>query len=219
MGHNERRLNHHNPNVQKYGFSGGECLGALMLLVSLRVAQVALVAMGNHLAAPHGKFPEWVPERTVWERGSRIGNSREWLREGAKGLLYPGSKGLPRVSCTFQNLFCTGVILFCTSARGFSLSGSKRPFAPSRNHFPGISYFRPPLPGGLVCKPSVAIFLRLRLRFSDAGVPKSAVFFGPQKCRPPPEKPCDFLRRKVTCDCDSFCDFSRKKASPLRFDW
>ena len=64
--------------------------------------------------------------------GSKIGNSRKWFGEGAKGLLDPGSKGLPRVSCTFRNLFCTGATLFCTSARGFSLPGSKRPFADSK---------------------------------------------------------------------------------------
>ena len=33
--------------------------------------------------------------------------------------------------------------LFCTGARGFSLPGFKRPFAPSPNHFRAFSYFRP----------------------------------------------------------------------------
>ena len=38
----------------------------------------------------------------------------------------PGSRGLPRVFCTAQILFCTGAIPFRTSARGFVLAGSKR---------------------------------------------------------------------------------------------
>ena len=43
--------------------------------------------------------------QAAWERGSKRGNSRKWLREGAKGLLDSGSKGLSRDSCTFGNLF------------------------------------------------------------------------------------------------------------------
>ena len=57
----------------------------------------------------------------------------------------------------------------------------------------------------------------MRLRFSDAGERISAIL-GPPKC-PFPRKHCDFsLRRKIASDCVS-CDFSRKKASPLRFGW
>ena len=37
--------------------------------------------------------------------GSKIGNSRKWLRVGGKGLWDPRSKGLSRVCCTFRNLF------------------------------------------------------------------------------------------------------------------
>ena len=57
-------------------------------------------------------------------------------------LLGPGSKGLPRVFCTTQTLFCTGATPFRTSARGLLLAGSQRPFAPSPNHFRELSLFR-----------------------------------------------------------------------------
>ena len=40
------------------------------------------------------------------------------VREGAKGLFDPGSKGLPRVFCTTQNLLCAGATPFHTNARG-----------------------------------------------------------------------------------------------------
>ena len=56
------------------------------------------------------------------------GKFPKWLGEGAKGLLDPGSNGLPRV-------FCTGATPFCTGASGFLLAGSERPVAPSPNHF------------------------------------------------------------------------------------
>ena len=63
------------------------------------------------------------------------GKSQKWLGEGAKGLLSPGGKSLPRVFCTIRNPFCTSATPFCTSATPFSLLGLKRPFAPSPNHF------------------------------------------------------------------------------------
>ena len=69
---------------------------------------------------------------------------QKWLGEGAKvflTLLGPGSKGLPRVFCTTQTLFCTAATPFRTSARGLLLAGSKRPFAPSPNHFRELSLF------------------------------------------------------------------------------
>ena len=56
-------------------------------------------------------------------------------------LLGLGSKGLPRVFCTTQTLFCTGASPFRTSARGLWLAGSKRPFAPSPNHLRELSLF------------------------------------------------------------------------------
>ena len=68
---------------------------------------------------------------------------QKWLGE-AKGLfdsLGPGSKGLPGVFCTTQTIFCTGATPFRTSARGLLLAGSKRPFAPSPNHFRELSLF------------------------------------------------------------------------------
>ena len=43
-------------------------------------------------------------------------NSQEWLGEGGKGILSPGSKSLPRVFCTIRNPFCTGATPFCTGA-------------------------------------------------------------------------------------------------------
>ena len=69
--------------------------------------------------------------------------SHKWLGEGAKGVLDPGSKGLPKVFCTTQTLFCTGATLFCTSARRLWHPGSKTPFAPSPNHLWEISIFGP----------------------------------------------------------------------------
>ena len=71
-------------------------------------------------------------------------NLQKWLGEGAEGLLTllgPGSKGLPRVFCTTQTPFCTGATPFRTNARGLLLAGSKRPFAPSPNHFRELSLF------------------------------------------------------------------------------
>ena len=47
----------------------------------------------------------------------------------------------PRVFCTTQTLFCTGARSGCTGARGVSLAGSKRPVAPSPNHFCGFPLF------------------------------------------------------------------------------
>ena len=67
----------------------------------------------------------------------------KWLGEGAKGVLDPGSKGLPRVFCTTKTLFCTGATLFCTNARGLWRPCPKGPFAPSPNHFWEFSTFRP----------------------------------------------------------------------------
>ena len=47
---------------------------------------------------------------------------------------------------------------------------------------------------------------------------KSQRLSQPQKCPSPLGKALRFfLRRKIASDCDSFCDFSRKKVSPLRF--
>ena len=75
-------------------------------------------------------------------------HSQKCLREGTKGLLEPGSKGLRKDFCTTQNCFCTGAKWGCTGARGFVLPGSKRPFAPSPQHFWEFSLFgqfpRPP---------------------------------------------------------------------------
>ena len=63
-------------------------------------------------------------------------------------LLAPGSKGLPTLFCTIQTLFCAGATPFRTSARGLLLAGSKRPFAPSPNHFrEGYFHFSGNLPG------------------------------------------------------------------------
>ena len=44
-----------------------------------------------------------------------------------------GSKGLPRVFCTTQNLYCTGACPFRTSARGLLLAGSKNLLHPLIN--------------------------------------------------------------------------------------
>ena len=56
-------------------------------------------------------------------------------------LLGPGSKGRPRVFCATQTLLCTGATPFRTSARGLLLAGSRRPLAPSPNHFRELSLF------------------------------------------------------------------------------
>ena len=77
----------------------------------------------------------------VWFGALRPKTSQKWLGEGAEGLLDPGSKSHPRVFCTTQTLFCTGAKWGCTGARGVLLAGSKRPVAPSPNHFWGFSLF------------------------------------------------------------------------------
>ena len=79
-------------------------------------------------------------------------NSQKWLGEGAKGILSPGSKSLPRVFCTIRNPFCTGATPFCTGASPFSLPGLKRPFAPSPNHFRAFTIFGLSLPELSDCK-------------------------------------------------------------------
>ena len=79
--------------------------------------------------------------RKFWERARKGESSPKWLGEGAKGLLSPGSKSLPRVFCTIRNPFCTGATPFCTGASPFSLPGLKRPFAPSPNHFREFTIF------------------------------------------------------------------------------
>ena len=56
--------------------------------------------------------------------------------------------------------------------------------------------------------PSVAIFLRLRLRFFDVGE-KSQRFLGPWMVLPPYR--ALRLRRKIASDCDCFAIFQRKK--------
>ena len=87
------------------------------------------------------------PQKCFWEiscsvatqrfcyRGPKPQKGPKWLAQGAKRVLGPGSKGLPRVFCTTETLFCTGATLFCTSARGLWHPWPKRPCAPSPNHF------------------------------------------------------------------------------------
>ena len=67
----------------------------------------------------------------------------KWLGEGAKvflTLLGPGSKGLPRVFCTTQTLFCTGATPFRTSARGLLLAALLTTFGNFHfsGNFPGL---------------------------------------------------------------------------------
>ena len=71
--------------------------------------------------------------------------SQKWLGEGAKGVLDPGSKGLPRVFCTTQTLFCTGATLFCTSARRLGTLGPKHLLHPLLTTFRKFP-FSGPLP-------------------------------------------------------------------------
>ena len=77
----------------------------------------------------------------TWEI-ARKGKVSKRLGVSAKGRLNLESKGLPRVFATNQNLFCTGATSFCTSARGILLAGSKRPVAPSPNHFLEFPFLR-----------------------------------------------------------------------------
>ena len=90
-----------------------------------------------------------VPEILLSESSGRQpenGESRRWLGEGAKVILSPGSKSLPRVFCTFRDPFCTG-------ATPISLSLLKRPFAPSPNHFWDLTIFGfSPKTFGLQCQ-------------------------------------------------------------------
>ena len=78
-------------------------------------------------------------------RGPKPQKCPRWLGEGAKGVLDPRSKGLPRVFCTTKTLFCTGATLFRTSARGLWRPWPKRPFAPSPN-LQGEIIYPPPFP-------------------------------------------------------------------------
>ena len=64
--------------------------------------------------------------------GPKPQNSQKREREGAKGVLSPGSKGLPRVFCTASLHWCNSL---CISARGLWRPWPKRAFAPSPNHF------------------------------------------------------------------------------------
>ena len=62
--------------------------------------------------------------------------------------------------------------------------------------------------------PSVAILLRLPLRFPVASENRGDCL-GPESALSPHREPCDvFLRRKVASDCDIFCDFSTTKRAP-----
>ena len=84
-----------------------------------------------------------IANQAAWERGSKIGNSRKWLREGAKGLLDSGSeKSLALVQnrvAPVQNRFRK---VQETLGRPL-LPGCERPFAPSRNHFGEFPIFDP----------------------------------------------------------------------------
>ena len=82
----------------------------------------------------------------------KMANSQKWFGEGATGSLSSGSKSLPRVFCTVQNLFCAGAAPFCTGATPFSFLGLKRPFAPSPKHFWEFSIFGLSLPELSDCK-------------------------------------------------------------------
>ena len=67
-------------------------------------------------------------------------NSRKWLREGAKGLLDPGSKGLPRVSCTFPPKSvlhrCHPILRQCKRAfRSLGPKGLLHPLVITFRHF------------------------------------------------------------------------------------
>ena len=91
-----------------------------------------------------GIFPFFV-KTTCFRQGSKrpfsktTGSATLMVRRRCKRsvltLLGPGGKGLPRVFCTTQTLFCTGATPFRTSARRLLLMGSKRPFAPSPSNF------------------------------------------------------------------------------------
>ena len=76
----------------------------------------------------------WCPTQRFRYRGPKPQKCPKWLEEGAKGVLDPGSKGLPRVLCITKTLLCTGATLFCASARGLWRPWPKRPVAPSPNH-------------------------------------------------------------------------------------
>ena len=59
-----------------------------------------------------------------WTQGAKV--SQESFAPPKASPSDPGSKGLPRVFCTTQNLFCTGATSCRTSARGFLLVGFKK---------------------------------------------------------------------------------------------
>ena len=67
----------------------------------------------------------------------------KWLGEGAKGILDPRHKGLPRVSCAMGNPVLHRCKPRLHQCKRLLLPRFKRPFAPSPNHFRGFSCFRP----------------------------------------------------------------------------
>ena len=70
--------------------------------------------------------------------GSKI--PRKWLREGAKGLLDPGSENPLALVAPVQQQVSEGAR---DPWETLLLPGSKRPFAPSRTHFREFSTFDP----------------------------------------------------------------------------
>ena len=81
--------------------------------------------------------------QAAWERGSKIGTSRKWLREGAEGLLDPGSE---KPLAMVQNRVAPVQDRFRKVQETLGrplLAGCERPFAPSRNHFREFAIFDP----------------------------------------------------------------------------
>ena len=59
---------------------------------------------------PNGPFSATkIATPSACYRGPKPQKRPKWLLEGAKVVLDPGSKGLPRVFCTTKTLLCTGV--------------------------------------------------------------------------------------------------------------
>ena len=79
------------------------------------------------------------------------------------------------------------------------------------------------MPRSILSAASVAMFLRLRLRFSDTGEKCMGGDFGAQKVcfhPPPPQKALRlFHAMENASECDAICDFVGKIVSPLRCGW
>ena len=121
----------------------GACLslrGHAATLASKKGSQKGIESVSKEVSQKGFRSCSGVGMLWTWEIAQK-GKVSKALKKVFWTLLGPGSKGLPRIFCTTQTLFCTSAAPFRSSARGLLLVGSKRPFAPSPNNFREPSLF------------------------------------------------------------------------------